>query len=438
MPLAISFLGMLLLALSSGAIADPLQIFTWREDTAKELPGSVALVWARINRGDAPDAPGADAESARPAKSVADEVATELKTRKASDRAVFLWHGGTVHGTADQPELYPDARLAEAYARSGFREFTRGWMSDFWRQLALSKSEPSLIVLDYEKAGGFWGLNSFATDDAGPVRKPERVIGRLIAMERLQAMLGHSPTGFQPTDYLDVATGSWNRRAVSAFNVWQLARRAEALRMTIFEPAERIFGHEIPGSNYGEQKRAWNGVDLNGWPTQSGDLSGTLSSPDTYLGIQGQRYELLSDKTLAYKRALQWIDKHNEVRAALAAGSPTAPWYSNPDYGRDAEQSPLEHRLQWAAGLLHDRLAGVNIMLFWSAAPWSDDEAAFANKIIDGLRTLNPKAAHLAALSELDPQSAMAPWLNLARTILSDSRSEAAIPAANHTAWSAR
>src|ERR1700678_860133 len=70
MPLAISFLGMLLLALSSGAIADPLQIFTWREDTAKELPGSVALVWARINRGDAPDAPGADAESARPAKSV--------------------------------------------------------------------------------------------------------------------------------------------------------------------------------------------------------------------------------------------------------------------------------------------------------------------------------------------------------------------------------
>jgi hypothetical protein len=403
--------GMLLSAVSGHSVAEPLRIFTWRQDTARQLPGCESLVWARANYGALARA-SADYDTARPAQVVADEVAHELRKRSAPDRAIFLWHAGVVHGTADQPELFPDARIVEAYGRAGFREFTYGWMSAFWQQLARSNVEPTLIVLDYEKAWGFWGLDSFTHNNLAS------------AMQQLQAAFGHSPTGFQPTEYIDATTGVYNRPAVLAFDNWQSERRAEALRQTIFEPATRIFGHEIPGSNFNEQMRVWDGVDENGWPAQSRSLSGTLSSPSTYLGISGQRYRQLGENPLEFKRALNWVDNRNEVRSSIAAGSPTAPWYSSPDYGRDKEQDLVEHRLQWAAGLLHDRSLGVGIMLFWSDR-WSPGEVEFASKIIDYLRSMSPaKVASLAPLSERDPVSAMTPWLNLAKSLTSTTPSD--------------
>jgi hypothetical protein len=407
-PASMFIAGMLLSAVSGHSTAEPLRIFTWRQDTARQLPGCVALVWARANYGELAKRPGIDYDTARPANEVADEVASELRKRDALDRAIFLWHGGIVHGTADQPELFPDARIVEAIGRAGFREFTFDWMSAFWQQLARSNLEPSLIVLDYEKAWGFWGLDNFTHGGKDLAT----------AMEQLHAALGRSPTGFQPTDYADATTGVYNRRAVSAFNLWEIDRRAEALRQTVFDPATRIFGHKIASSNFAEQMRVWDGVDENGWPMQTRSLSGTLSSPSTYLGIGGQRYQQLRENTLAFRRALNWVDNRNEVRSSIAAGSPTAPWYSNPDYGRDKQQDIDEHRLQWAAGLLHDRSLGVNIMLFWSADPWNHGEAAFANKIIDYARAMSPaNVGHLAPLSELDPVSAMASWLNLAKSL---------------------
>ena len=113
------------------------------------------------------------------------------------------------------------------------------------------------------------------------------------------------------------------------------------------------------------------------------------------------------------------MDCRNDVRSALARTPNVAPWYSQPDYNRDPAEDALEHRLQWAAGLLHDRALGVNVMLFWSDRAWTPEEIAFARPVLAHLQTMkSERPDHIEPLAEEDPEAEMQSWLQLARSIV--------------------
>jgi hypothetical protein len=107
------------------------------------------------------------------------------------------------------------------------------------------------------------------------------------------------------------------------------------------------------------------------------------------------------------------------VRSALAHTPNVAPWYSQPDYNRDPTEDILEHRLQWAAGLLHDRAQGVDIMLFWSDRAWTPEEIAFARPVLAYLHTMkSERPSQIGPLAEEDSEAEMQPWLQLARSVV--------------------
>gem|GEM_PF-5458246 len=381
------------------------------------------MIWARINYGELPKPKSADYHSARKPEEVADEVSKIALRREPEDRVIFLWHAGTAHGSEAEPALFPsDHRNNDAYTRGGFRAFTTQWMTRFWRRLAANNIKPSLTVLDYEDADGFWGLKTdYPRDRDLPDDMPDWAAVIVTAMRKVNSGVDRTALTIAPIDYIQ-QNGKWqlNRNAIVQFNNWQLPQRAAALRFSILKPAAEIYGEPIAASNFAEQERLWPGVDGNGWPMPKRAMTGNVSSPVTYLGSTGQRYSVDSaQKTLDFRRALNWVDVRNDVRSALAINKQVAPWYSNPDFGRDANESLLSHRLMWAAGLLHDRYLGVSTMLFWSANSWSTQEIEFARPVIAYLRTMRVGYVDsVAKLSEMDPQAELAAWTDLAKRVI--------------------
>jgi hypothetical protein len=397
----------------------PLRIFTWREDTAAHLLGaapmtSVGVSYAGHNRplGVAPD-------SARPARDAAREAAILLRRQDPTLRAILLFGIGQASGPRGEPPLYPNNdRNIEAYAREGLIDFTRQWATEFWQTLADMRVTPAFIVLDYEGGAGFWSLKrDFKRDFSSPAAAPDWAVGSIIALQRLQEAIGTLPGGYAPIDFVS-EDQHWghNHRAITSFNEWADSRRAGALRTSIIRPAWDTFHDEIPASNFREQLRAWPGMDLNDWSIAPGPISGNWSSPQAYLGITGQHYSVhYKSQTLEFRRALSWLDRRNDIRAALALTRNVAPWYSNPDYARDPDQGLNTQRVQWAAGLLHDRAVGVSVMLFWSDRPWTADEVAFAQPILAYLRTMPVKRpAAIGKLDESHPENDLAEWVQLA------------------------
>jgi hypothetical protein len=364
----------------------PLHIYTSDEATAKALPGTSPMIWSHMNYPPGKTPIGMPFRTAEPPKFAARELVRALKSRALEDRAVFLSDAGITRGFHDEPEIFPGGdRSPESYADGGYPQFTAAWMSEFWRYVRDAGVAPSFVVLDYEAAAGFWGLKqNFPRTPDVLAEIPDGMAGTVVAMQRLQKRFGGSPDGHAPTDYVHSGKSwVWNHGAVMDFNRWFDPRKAAALRAGIFAPAWQVFGNDLPGSNYEEQQRAWKGHDLNNWPKEPGPISGNWSSPSVYLSATGQRYKVVhGNRSPEFQRALRWVDCRNDVRSALAASPNVAPWYSQPDYGREPSEDVVEHRLRWAAGLLHDRAMGVNVMLFWSDRAWTAEEIAFARPVV--------------------------------------------------------
>ena len=232
--------------------------------------------------------------------------------------------------------------------------------------------------------------------------------------------MGSLPGGYSPVDFVR-DNGTWrpNGHAIDEFNAWAAVRRARAMRAAITQPIWNVYSDHLPVSNFNEQQRAWPGVDLNNWTIQPEPISGNWSSPSTYLGTEGQRYkESLAFLTLQARRAVAWLDRRNDVRSAMATGANVAPWYSNPDFGREPDEDRNAHRLQWAAGLLHDRTLGVHVMLFWSNGPWSADEIAFAQPLIAYLQAMDVSQVHaIQKIDEGSAESTLSHWTAIAAKI---------------------
>ena len=401
----------------------PLHIYTWREDTAKALPGTSGMIWSRMYYPSGKTPIGMPYHTAEPPDFAAKQLARALKRRAPGERAVILDGGGISSGFRDEPEIFPGGdRSPESYADGGYPQFTAEWMAKFWREAHAEGVAPSFVVLDYEAAEGIWGMKQdFVRTADVPAEIADAMAGTVVAMQRLQRRLGASPDGHAPTNYVYPGKNwVWNHTAVNDFNRWFAPRRAAALRAGIFAPAWQVFGDDLPGSNYEEQDRAWNGRDLNNWPQEPGPISGNWSSPSTYLGALGQRYRVFHTKLSPQaRRALRWVDCRNDVRSALARTPNVAPWYSQPDYNRDPTEDAFEHRLQWAAGLLHDRAQGVAVMLFWSDRVWTAEEIAFARPVLAYLQAMkSERPDHIEPLAEEDPEAELIAWLQLARSVV--------------------
>ena len=396
-----------------------LQIYTWRADTATELPGVTAMVWVDVGYMGSDKPPAGQANSARSPRQAARDASIALNRYPPSKRAILLFGAGGRQGPNGEPDLYPSGELnIDAYARGGFVEFTKNWCEEFWQYLAKVKAKPAFIVIDYEGGGGFWAMRQdFVRDSSMPTLMPDWAVGPVSALMQLKERIGELPGGYGPAEYVS-DNGRWmlNRPAIEEFNAWAARRRARAIRAALFEPAWAAFDQEIPASNYDDQVRSWPGRDPNDWTIAPGDIAGSWSSPDTYLGIAGQRYSVrYQTRSLAFRHALSWVDRRNDVRSALAKVPDVAPWYSNPDFGRDADEDIYVHRLQWAAGLLHDRSLGVSVMLFWSDRQWTTDEIEFAKPILTYLQSMPVRRPpSIKKLNESEPEVALARWVKLA------------------------
>lgn len=413
--------------------AEPLQVFTWRDDTATAFPGAVAMIRSAMSYPARNTPLGMPFHTAEPPEFAARELIRELKSRQPDARPVLLVDAGITRGFNGEPDIFPEGDNGpEAYADGGYPGFTSSWMSKFWRLVHSSGVAPSFLILDYERAAEFWGLSRhFGRTSAVPVDVPDAMVGTVVAMQKLQLRLGRSPDGHAPQDY--VRSGQswvWNRTAVTDFNRWFATRRAAALRSAIFEPAWQIFGKSLPATNYSEQERAWRGYDINNWPREPASISGNWSSPSVYLGASGQRYNVyFGNQSPQFRRALRWVDCRNDVRSALAMTSHVAPWYSNPDYGKAPDEDIYEHRLQWAAGLLHDRTMGVSVMLIWSDHEWSPEEVAFARPLFAHLGTMTPNPpTPMDSLREDDAIELAQHWTQIAQTVVQTPESRPATP----------
>jgi hypothetical protein len=422
----IKYLGLLFIfccSVSAFAGDAALRIFAWRADTASRLrlPSVIPMIWVPASYVLAGISPprGVAPETAIPARLAAREAAKSIKLKEPTHRAVLLYGVGQASGWLGEPPIFPANDLnIEAYARGGFTTFTQQWSAEFWKSLAEFQAEPDFIVLDYEEGGGYWGLRVDSKRRSLTQGVPEWATSQIAALEQLQAKMGALPGNYRPIDFLD-AKQNWlyNHDAIDAFNEWTGARRTQALRASIVQPAWTAFQKEMAVSNFGEQLRAWPGVDSNGWVAPpTGAITGNWSSPCTYLGTAGQRYSVsFASKSAQYRRAVSWLDRRNDVRAALAVSKDVAPWYSNPDYGRDAGEDIASHRLLWAAGLLHDRAFGVDVMLFWSDGAWSGDEISFARPVLARLQSMSAtRPGEIEKLDVTQAEDALSKWMELA------------------------
>jgi hypothetical protein len=402
------------------ARAEALRVFAWRADTAASIPGVVAMVWANP----ASFGPRTSSPSAKPATDIAKAVATQLHQYAPGFKTLIISYAGMLSGPNGEPPLFPrDKRLIQAYAIGGFTSFTTEWMTTFWQSLEASGETPDFIVLDYEDAAGIWGLQSVPPPNVTSITGAPTWAANIVAdMDALDSQLGHSPTAYAPLDYVKQKGGwQWNVTAVDAFNQWFGPRRTSALRTSIFQPAWKAYGAQIATANYGEQRRAWTGVDSNGWVLNDQEISGTWSSPPTYLLTNGGRYgSPKAPNSRDSVRALQWLDRRNDVRAAFAVSAKVAPWYSDPDFGLEAGEGQTDHRLRWAAGLLADRSIGVSTIFLWSDKSWTDDEVKFAKPIFKYLETMTSNnAGPIDRLPDSSAQEMLNPWLDLTQRILS-------------------
>jgi hypothetical protein len=160
---------------------------------------------------------------------------------------------------------------------------------------------------------------------------------------------------------------------------------------------------------------AWSSDDLKDWPISSGPISGNQSSPRDFRGVTGQRNDAhYKSQTLDFHLTLKWLAHRNDIRATLALTANVAPWFSNRDYASDRDQDLQMQRLQWAVGLLHDRHLYLNVMIFRSDRPWTDDEIAFAH-VNRGYRRMMPikRPATLGMLGEQHLKNPPADWEQL-------------------------
>jgi len=377
------------------------------------------MIWVRVRDGGRTAALLKSPDAATPARQAAETAAMLIKHQDSPHRAVLLFNAGEAGGPRGEPPLFPDDdRNIDAFARGGLIDFTRHWAAEFWDELARQRAEPDLILLDNEYGTGFWDIRDERTPLA--VDHPEAPTWArptIALLEHLEHVMGGLPGGYAPLDYVR-EDGQWrfNHQAITAFNEWAGARHAHALKVALLQPAWNAFQKNIPAANFSEQLRAWPGLDTNNWPVNNGFLSGTWSSPSTYLGTSGQRYSVkFASAAAAYRQALSWLDRRNDVRSALALSRDVAPWYSNPDYGCDVGEDLRAHRLAWAAGLLHDRSLGISVMLFWSDRPWNDGEIAFARPILTYLRLMPPsKQSKIGKLDEERAEDILSDWVRLA------------------------
>ena len=400
------------------ARAEALRIFAWRADTAVSFPGAVPMVWANP----ASYQPHGSIPGAKSPIDIAKAVAAQLHQYSPGSRALIISYAGALAGPNGEPPLFPpDQRLIQAYAIGGFTAFTTEWMTTFWQSLDASGNTPDIVILDYENAAGIWGLQSLPQPHAVTMKGEPAWAATIVAtLGSLYSELGSPPTQYAPLDYVKQAGGwQWNASAVGAFNAWFAPRRTAALRTSIFQPAWKAFNTELASLNYGEQRRAWPGVDSNGWVLNDQEISGTWSSPPAYLLTTGGRYTNPKDSASRDPiRALEWLDRRNDVRSAFAVSTNVAPWYSNPDYGLEPGENLTEHRLRWAAGLLADRSIGISTMLLWSDRAWSADEVQFATPIFNYLKTMTSiQVGPIDRVPDSNAQDVLTTWLNVLKGI---------------------
>ncbi|MEM1099716.1 MAG: hypothetical protein AAGH92_13125 [Planctomycetota bacterium] len=404
--------------------APSLIIYVARAEHAALLPrfeesGVVPMLRARFHYAHGPRRQGTDFWTARPDFEIARDVLRQRDALpKGAPVGLFLHCVGEAHGVLGpiaQPALHPPGRSPEALARGGFVEFTRDHVRRVMQRLNVAGLEPDQIILDYEVG---WRKGDLGIRDGqrNPVayREDVETVWRAaidVMPEELRAL---GPESMLPSPSPAVA---W------LYNQWGLQRRNIALATAVYEPVHEAFGRRVAVSNYLEQVRAWPTRDLNNnvKPVIE-NIRETWSAPQAYLSdISGQRYRgLPQSKALAKV----WADQRDEVRAALSWSPNVSPWHGRPDFGRPDGWGVEAWRWAWAAGLLHDRMHGVERVLLFSGGAWSEDEAAFASRVFIALQSLTPDQTsyrpNLEPVPNEEAEAWMAGWIARAKALIGE------------------
>jgi hypothetical protein len=230
---------------------------------------------------------------------------------------------------------------------------------------------PARIVIDMEAGISTWGLtpsNGTLSSVLMPIYSDSAVFAKLPA-----SLKQYSPADF---DNYMIQRG-WN--ATNAWNAWQSALIAQALRQTVSVTASKIFQVNIPATNYEDILPSFPVYDLNSWPLASAAM-GSESSPSLYLSTSGNRY-------LSLQKDARWnhfIDSLNQARSAIRNG-PVVPWIAYPSYGGDNLLHGGSTWL-WREQIKHLNAMGVTQYLYFNAGSLLSDDQ-YASKVFLSMQT---------------------------------------------------
>jgi hypothetical protein len=230
---------------------------------------------------------------------------------------------------------------------------------------------PARIVLDLEGAVSTWSLTP-AGGNLSTVLMP--IYNDSACYAKLPASLKqYSPADF---DNFMIQRG-WN--ATNAWNAWEDALVAQALRQTVSATANKVFQINIPVTNYQDLLPSFAVYDQNGWPFASAAV-GSESSPSLYVTVTGNRY-------LSLQKDARWnhfIDCLNQARSAIRNG-PVVPWVSYPSYGGDSLQHGGSTWL-WRELIKHLNAMGIKQYLYFNSGDLLSDEQ-YASKVFQSMQT---------------------------------------------------
>lgn len=411
---------------------DELVVWSWRADTAERIEGVTPMVWVRFNYGLSPKRTGTTYDTARPDHEIARETLNAWHRFSRNGQiedgrvALLLWYAGSTYGLRGpdvEPPLFPGDRKPEALAAGGLTDHTEDLMRRVAQRLHLAGLEPDFLVLDYEDGASTWHL--------GKRDREKNPVAWRRDIERTWELAGGAmPAALRDGPHREALLQPWPRprESVIAFNVWATDRKRQALRNAVFEPWWEAFDRAIPASNYNDAVQAWPQFDHNGWPIPNHDrVAGNWSSPVSYFSARttGKHLGLAPEQAMARS----WLDRRNEVRAALAWSSEVAPWYPNPDHNRPEGIDADAWRWAWAAQLVHDRAHGVRRMLLWSGEAWSEEEVAFARRVFAALPDVpREDAGVLRPVPEDEAAAWMAGWVERTKALVGSPPTDESTP----------
>lgn len=315
-----------------------IKAYSWHP-TKKSIPGIIPMPYiSPVNSGD-PDATAA-------------QIAGELGSMVLEDRALHIY-GPAGYGFDQHVVKHT---IKQFLLQTVDTSKTRNWYLQFYNGLRTRGIELNALIMDEESNVTNWAFQNYASKDS----TLSAYLHTLWADTQVQAAMPVALRQYSIDQVLKM-----NGPAVIAWNNWTLGIIANMLRSIVLAPYVQVFGRTPITSNWNDLRGTFTMYDNNGWPATQQQVS-DWSSPATYVGMSGNRYNGVQAKLAKDQYWNRFIDCINAIRSTMGFNAQCIPWVSYRAWLDPDKKASTQLQWLWNQLMLHAVGTGVDKFLFWN------------------------------------------------------------------------